>query len=48
MTVDYDGLEDGTVTIRDRDSTEQKRVKRTEHENIAFGLATGAVSFKDL
>ena len=27
LTVDYDTLEDGTVTIRDRDSMEQERVK---------------------
>ena len=27
VTVDYDSLEDGAVTIRDRDTTEQKRVK---------------------
>lgn len=27
ITVDYQTLEDGTVTVRDRDSTEQKRIK---------------------
>lgn len=27
ITVDFDGLEDGTVTVRDRDTLEQKRVK---------------------
>ena len=27
ITIDYDTLEDGTVTVRDRDSTEQERVK---------------------
>jgi len=27
ITVDYDSLEDGTVTIRDRDTMEQKRIK---------------------
>jgi glycyl-tRNA synthetase len=26
ITVDFDSLKDGTVTIRDRDSTRQKRV----------------------
>jgi len=26
LTVDYDSLEDGTITIRDRDTTEQKRI----------------------
>lgn len=30
ITVDFDGLEDGTVTLRDRDTTEQKRVKVEE------------------
>jgi glycyl-tRNA synthetase len=27
VTVDFDGLEDGTVTVRDRNTAEQKRVK---------------------
>jgi glycyl-tRNA synthetase len=27
VTVDFDSLEDGAVTIRDRDTTEQVRVK---------------------
>lgn len=27
ITIDYDSLEDDTVTVRDRDTTEQKRVK---------------------
>ncbi len=30
ITVDYDSLEDGTVTIRDRDTMEQKRIKVEE------------------
>jgi glycyl-tRNA synthetase len=30
VTVDFDSLEDGTVTVRDRDSTEQKRVSEDE------------------
>jgi glycyl-tRNA synthetase len=29
VTVDYDSKEDGTVTVRDRDSMEQERVPRT-------------------
>ena len=33
VTVDYDGLEDGTVTLRYRDSGEQKRVKVDEISN---------------
>lgn len=30
VVVDFDGLEDGTVTVRDRDTTEQVRVKAEE------------------
>ncbi len=30
MTIDYQTLEDGTVTLRDRDTTEQKRLKPDE------------------
>ncbi|MBI5355485.1 MAG: glycine--tRNA ligase [Candidatus Aenigmarchaeota archaeon] len=30
ITVDYDTLSDGSVTVRDRDTTEQKRVKISE------------------
>ena len=30
MTVDFETLEDGTVTLRDRDSGEQKRIKIEE------------------
>jgi len=34
VTVDYDSLEDGTVTIRDRDTMEQKRVKIEELSSL--------------
>ena len=30
ITIDYDSLEDDSVTIRDRDTTEQKRIKVDE------------------
>ena len=30
VVVDFEGLEDGTVTVRDRDTTEQVRVKVEE------------------
>ena len=30
VVIDFDTLEDGTVTVRDRDTTEQKRVKIEE------------------
>ncbi len=37
ITVDYQALEDGTVTIRDRDSMEQKRIKIEEiNSNISL------------
>jgi len=48
ITVDYDGLEDSTVTIRDTDTAEQKRVKLAEIEDIARALATGRKTFADL
>jgi glycyl-tRNA synthetase len=34
VTIDGQSLEDGTVTIRDRDTTEQKRVPMTEVPNL--------------
>ena len=30
ITIDFDSLEDGTVTLRDRDSTKQERVSEDE------------------
>jgi glycyl-tRNA synthetase len=30
FTVDYDTIEDGTVTVRDRDTTEQSRIPLSE------------------
>ncbi|MGH9856340.1 MAG: His/Gly/Thr/Pro-type tRNA ligase C-terminal domain-containing protein, partial [Acidobacteriota bacterium] len=30
VTIDFDNLEDGTVTVRNRDTTEQSRVKIEE------------------
>ena len=32
ITIDFDTLEDGTVTVRDRDTMNQKRVKESELE----------------
>jgi glycyl-tRNA synthetase len=34
VTVDHQSCEDGTVTLRDRDTMEQKRVKVEELENF--------------
>jgi glycyl-tRNA synthetase len=36
VTVDYDSLEDGTVTVRDRDTMEQERVKIENLESYFF------------
>ena len=48
VTVDFDSLENDDVTIRDRDTTEQKRVKIKDLSNVLFQLLTGIVRFKDL
>ncbi len=48
ITVDYETLDNGTVTIRDRDSTEQKRVAKQELEKLAQELVSGKTTFKDL
>jgi len=41
ITVDYDSLEDGTVTIRDRDTTEQKRIPASDAARIVDELLAG-------
>jgi glycyl-tRNA synthetase len=48
ITVDYDGLEDSTVTIRDRNTAEQKRVKVKELKDVAKGLIEGTLLFENL
>jgi glycyl-tRNA synthetase len=48
ITVDFDGLADNTVTMRDTDTSEQKRVKIDDLEHIARGLASGKLLFRDL
>jgi glycyl-tRNA synthetase len=40
ITVDYDSLKDDTVTVRDRDSMEQKRVKIADVETYIASLVT--------
>jgi glycyl-tRNA synthetase len=46
ITVDYgtveDGPDKGTVTIRDRDSTVQKRIKASEAKDVVDRLLGGA------
>ena len=38
ITIDFDTLEDRTVTVRDRDSMDQKRVKVDDLENLLINL----------
>ncbi len=47
VTIDYDTLEDDTVTIRDVESTEQIRVSIDEIDEIIEGLIEGEKSFQD-
>jgi len=48
LTIDYNSLEDKTVTIRDRDTTEQKRVSIKELPPILEQLIRGEKTFKEL
>jgi glycyl-tRNA synthetase len=48
VTVDYETIEEGTVTVRERDSTEQARVETTALPAELTALRTGAKSLSDL
>jgi glycyl-tRNA synthetase len=48
VTVDHESLQDGAVTIRDRDSTAQKRVPVAELPDLLTGLRDGARSFDEI
>jgi glycyl-tRNA synthetase len=48
VTVDYDSLEDDTVTVRERDSTEQARVDIEELPVTLTALRTGSTDIADL
>ncbi len=48
ITVDYDSLNDETVTLRDRDSGNQKRVEKNKLKNILRSLLNGELNFRDL
>ncbi|QGN07989.1 glycine--tRNA ligase [Halorhabdus sp. CBA1104] len=48
VTVDYDTLEDGTVTIRDRDSTTQRRVAIETLGATIEALVEGEQAFEDI
>jgi glycyl-tRNA synthetase len=48
VTIDYDTLEDATVTLRERDSMEQVRIKKDEIVETIFKLIRGTISFDSL
>jgi len=48
VTVDYESLEDGTVTLRDRDTTEQTRVDLDGLTELLGELRDGEASFAEL
>ena len=48
VTVDYDTLEDGTVTVRERDSTDQTRVAIDALPETLAALRDGESSFEDV
>jgi len=48
VTVDYDSLKDRTVTIRDRDSMAQVRVKTDEIVATLHSLVKGEIEFSSL
>ncbi|WP_423743663.1 glycine--tRNA ligase (plasmid) [Haladaptatus sp. SPP-AMP-3] len=48
VTVDYEGLEDDTVTLRERDSTGQVRVAVDDLPNLIADLRSGERAFSEL
>ncbi|MEM4662675.1 MAG: glycine--tRNA ligase [Candidatus Diapherotrites archaeon] len=48
LTIDYDTLKDNTVTIRDRNTMAQKRVKIETLPELLWKLLIGKISFEDL
>ena len=48
ITIDYDTLKNNTVTIRDRDSTEQVRAKISNLPKIVEKLVTSEINFKEI
>jgi len=48
VTVDYDSLEDETVTLRERDSTEQVRVPVDDLPDLLADLREGETTFSEL
>ncbi|MFH0714673.1 MAG: glycine--tRNA ligase [Candidatus Diapherotrites archaeon] len=48
ITLDYDSLKDGTATLRERNSLEQKRVKISALSELLWKLETGQTTFDKL
>ncbi|MBU4284503.1 MAG: glycine--tRNA ligase [Nanoarchaeota archaeon] len=48
ITIDFDSLKDKSVTIRDRDTTKQIRIKIAELKDILRKLIDKEIEFKDL
>ncbi len=48
VTIDFDSLDDKAVTIRDRDSTKQIRVKISDLVNVLGGLLKDKVKFEEV
>ncbi|MCD6247464.1 MAG: glycine--tRNA ligase [Candidatus Diapherotrites archaeon] len=48
ITIDYDTMQDDTVTIRERDTMAQKRAKIAELPEILWKLSVGKLSFAEL
>jgi len=48
VTIDYTTIEDGTVTVRDRDSMNQVRIQKEKLIDILNGLVKGSIQFDSL
>ncbi|MEM4239640.1 MAG: glycine--tRNA ligase [Candidatus Woesearchaeota archaeon] len=48
VTIDFDSLKNEDVTLRDRDTTEQKRVKIKDLKNAIYELYTGQKQFSQI
>ncbi|MFO8015948.1 MAG: glycine--tRNA ligase [Candidatus Woesearchaeota archaeon] len=48
ITIDFDSLDDDSVTIRDRDSTEQRRIRIKDLKETLTKLVEGSMSFSEL
>jgi glycyl-tRNA synthetase len=48
ITIDYDSLKDGTVTIRDRDSWRQVRAPLKDLPNLLHKYFHGKANFESL